>query len=779
MNRCDFSAITTILRNYMSEDKVLNQLVFLEKLFEHFANDWDEKKKELFVFDHGLSCRWINGGAKISPRISGYYLKRANLKFLAQDIENNILPLLYDSDMAVQELYHLLIQDGGISQVKKTKLAKRYPAKNEKEKSLFIAQVLVFGMECAFVKRDPKTKELIETGNRSPVVRDRILNASVPLPCAHFCGREQELTLLHALLRKEDKVFVSGVAGIGKSELIKAYAKRYKKEYTNILYIAYSGDLKQNIINLDFADDMLQESQENLFQQHNRFLRSLKEDTLLVIDNFNVPISQEELISVVLNYRCRVMITTRNTIKEHPVFPLAEIASKEDLFHLVSCFYADAGQQRALVEQVITQVHSHTLAVEMAARLLETGLLEPNELLEKLCEEKAALSSTDTIGVTKDGKRKKATYYEHLHLLFSLFELSGAAQSVLRHLAIMPFIDVPTRLFAKWLKLPNLNAVNDLIELGLIQSAHGCTLSMHPLISEIAKVDTAPSTENCRALLERLQEVCLKHGATITYASVLFQAIESIIQRIEKTDMRFYLLFLGDVFPCMEQYCYAAGMKTVLKELEIVLKQSDVGTEKDHAKLFDYQSAYEYQVCKDTPKAIAFEKRALACIPTVTQENAHLVSNICANLGAMYREQQQFADAEKYMERGALILKEQGLVYTHDSIPQLCNYAMLLADMKQARKGIAVLDDLSRWMKKNGLDFSADYAMVLQIKGYLSLLENLVEEARKCFWMALQLYRVLFSENPMVVEEKKAEIQSYILAAAQNTGNSGLLALEV
>ena len=50
-------------------------------------------------------------------------------------------------------------------------------------------------------------------------------------------------------------VFLCGIAGIGKSELAKAYAKHYKKHYTNILYVEYTGDLHQDITVMDFIDD--------------------------------------------------------------------------------------------------------------------------------------------------------------------------------------------------------------------------------------------------------------------------------------------------------------------------------------------------------------------------------------------------------------------------------------------------------------------------------------------------------------------------------------------
>ena len=90
------------------------------------------------------------------------------------------------------------------------------------------------------------------------------------------------------------------------------------------------------------------------------------------------------------------------------------------MIKLMGCFYSDAEKNRTILEQIIQTVHSHTLAVEMSARLLESGIMEPLLLLKKLKEEKVALDATDTIGISKDGKSRKATY-SHVVLSVSAF----------------------------------------------------------------------------------------------------------------------------------------------------------------------------------------------------------------------------------------------------------------------------------------------------------------------------------------------------------------------
>ena len=380
MERCDFSSVISIIRNYISDDHNLNQIDLLYELFASFLKDGASKD---FDFDNGLVCRWFHGQAKISPRISTYYMNNGSKNLLTMDIEKRVLPLMYDSAMAVQEVYELLIQDSTISDKVKKQLCNGYPCENELEESSFLAKVLCFGMERSFVKRDASTKKLLATGTLSPIIRDFIFDSSVPKPCRYFCGREEELVTLHELLSKQGKVFLQGIAGIGKSELAKAYVKQYVKDYTNILYVTYTGNLKQDIARMDFVDDLPNDSEEERFRKYNRFLRTLKEDTLLIIDNFNTTATQDSLLSVVLKYRCHVLFTTRSRFDNYTYMNLEEISKKEVLLELMRYFYTDAEQHRSIMEQIIETVHHHTLAVELAARLLETGILEPLFLLNK------------------------------------------------------------------------------------------------------------------------------------------------------------------------------------------------------------------------------------------------------------------------------------------------------------------------------------------------------------------------------------------------------------
>jgi len=750
LDRCDFSSISTYLKNHISESNQMSQPDFLYELFEDFMND---PANEDFSMDNGLVCRWLTGQAKISPKISSYYSKSGNQKKLAETIHQNLLPLIPDCNMAMQDIYTLFMQDDTISDAKKKNLASLY--KPASSRLLFLAKLISFGMERQFIKRNTKNQKLLAGGALSPIVLDYIMDSEVPKPCRHFIGRDKELEELYTMLEENRHVFLCGIAGIGKSELAKAYAKHYKKHYTNILYVEYTGDLHQDITDMDFIDDPPEISEQERFQRHNRFLRSLKSDTLLIIDNFNVTATQDNFLSVVLKYRCQILFTTRSNLNEYCTFQLKEINDINTLFQLTSIFYSDADKHRSTVEKIIETVHYHTFAVELAAKLLENGISTPGQLLAKLQEERASLDNEDKIRIIKDGQSSKATYYSHIHTLFSLYALSQKQQDIMCNLCFLPSTGISARIFAKWLELPTLNEINDLIETGFVQTTTRHTISLHPMIQEIALSETKPSVNICHILLDSLQKICLMHGIEVDYYKKLFQTIGNIIELIEKDDMPKYLLFLENVFPYMDNYNYQKGMREIIQELKNLLKHKDIGTDSDRALLLDFQATLEIK----PEKAIKLEKDAIALIKEITEENAHLASNLHSNLGGLYRMNGYPDLAREHMEKGLFLLEQYNLLYTHDGIPQFTNYAMFLAEQQAPEKGISVLQKLSKGIKEYNSDCCLDYATVQESLATIYLMTANLPKAKTHFKRACKIYEKIWADEPEMIKAKYQEIQ--------------------
>ncbi len=749
MKICDFCSVAKIIMNFISESKNINQIDFMYELFKDFM---ESKEGETFDFDNGLVCRWLNGTAKISPKITAYYAVNGNIEAMAIDIEENILPLLYDKNMTVTEVYYLLMNDTTISENKKRELAEEYPCKTDIDISNFLSSVLLFGMERAFVKRDTNTKKLITSGSLSPYVQDYIYSI-IPKPCKHFCGRDSEFEALYTMLEDNSKIFVQGVAGIGKSEFVKMYAQKYKKEYTNILYFNYSGDLKQMIIDCDFADDNVTDSEDMRFRKHNRFLRSLKEDTLIIIDNFNTIASGDSLFDVIMKYRCKIIFTTRSKFENYTYFELSELPV-ETLIDLANYFYEGTQNELDTITQIIEEIHHHTLSVELAARLLASGILEPNKLLQKLKNTKSVLHTDDKINLVKDGTSSKATYYEHIHTLVSLFELSKEAINIMRNMTLIPSEGIKPRMFAGWTDLNNFNTVNDLIEYGFIQVNDYRKITLHPLIQEIAIDDTKPSVASCMTLIEAVRNECLLHGFDLPYHLLLFKIAENVIGIAEHDNIERYKLFLKDVFAYMEKYAYRLGMELVISELQALIENSE-----DKAMLLDYKAAYEHICMKNNKKALQYETQAVKLCEEITETNPHLAANIYGNIGGLYHADKQLEKAKRYMELAHNTLIDSGMDFTNDGVIQICNYANLAANLGEPLNAIKALKRCAEAVKTHNSEYSSDYANLIWDMGCIYLQMRDKMNAADCFKSALNIYNIVWENEPELIQAKVDELQ--------------------
>ena len=748
MTRCDFCSIINIINEYISEAKALSQSELLFQLFNEFANENDD-----FDFDQSRVNRWFKGKDPISPTITRFYLQDGYAEYLASDLEEKIFPLMTDFDKAAQEIYDLLMNDISVSDQKKNELTELYPSQNSTDTADFISAVMLFVMERKFQKRDTK---LLTSGTLSPVAADLIMSGSVPNPCKHFCGRESEIDELHTLLEKHSKIFITGLAGIGKSEFAKTYAKTNKKDYTNILYFSYPDSLQTLIEDIDFADDLPTDDNTTRFKKHNRFLRSLKPDTLLIIDNFNTTAANEPQLDLLMKYNCKVLFTTRSKFEVGYTYELNEISSLESLVSLAAYFYIDTQNQRPTVERIIETVHRHTLLVELSARLLQTGILEPNEVLSKLSESTAAPEANDKISITKDGHTKKATYHNHIKTLFSLFALSDEMQSVMRYATFIPANGIRGRLFAKLISLENMDTINDLTELGFIQNPEMDKIILYPLVQEIILSDLNPDTENCRPLLDNIHRICLQHGKDIPYYYSLFAITENIADKIVICDKADYLLFIEDAFAYMEKYRYTSGMKKLVSVMTIIQSDETIGTQNDRALLLNNQASCEGLLNGNYKKAIDLEKRAInMCHPT---DNPLLIANLHMNLGYLYQSDGKTDLAKPSMEKAMQIIAEVNAP-THDMIIMSRNYARLLAETGEARRAMTALQKCADFVKATNSEMTSDYAdLLFDIAGITSQLSG-IQAAEQYFIRAFKIYRDVMSDDDL--REKAALAVKY------------------
>ncbi len=681
MRRVDFSTvISIIIKNcrenmHISKDRerAFTQTDLITGIFSEYYDSCDDK-----IFESSSISRWIKGSRPVPADLINFY-RDNGCESIGYDFQDNCVDVVYDLNNLCNELVTLVSNDYSLSEEKKNEILIDIDTANESEVCRFIGNVIFAAIDRPFVSAD---KPMLPAS--AITVSECVFGAEIPTPCRYFCGRNTELDELHTTLQEHSKVFIKGFAGIGKSEFAKAYAKKFKKEYRNILYFNYHGSLKEMITDMDFAGDNLSDDEHTRFTKHIRLLKSLRRDSLIIIDNLNT--ANDSFLSTLINYGCKMIFTTRSNIDCGYIFNLDAIANPEDLYQLVSKYYSYAKENKAVINELIETVHHHTLSIEMTAKLLEKGLHTPEEILEHLRQNSADPESTDKIKISKDGINAKETYYSHIRSLFSLYLLDESYQNIMRNLII--FDEVRIRYFAKMLELDDTNGINELCELGFIENIHADIITLHPMIRDIVLLDLKPTFDNCDVLITNLKSKLQIIGIELPDSATIISAIGNVMKYLGSTDSSSYLNFLEAAYIFLDNYHEYDFMEIIISETEKLLDDDKLGTDNNRALLLNNKAMLPANRNDKLAKSISLMNKALSMCDE--KSNPVLFANINMNLGILYTENKETERGLEFMDKAYLFIK-LCRAYNDDFISIARNYAATLSANAKVNKALDIL----------------------------------------------------------------------------------------
>ena len=683
MRRVDFSTVISIIiencreNMHISKDRerAFTQTDLITGIFSEYYDSCDDK-----IFESSSISRWIKGSRPVPADLINFY-RDNGCESIGYDFQDNCVDVVYDLSNLCNELVTLVSNDYSLSEEKKSEILTEIDTTDESEVCRFIGNVIFAAIDRPFI---PADKAILPTS--AITVSECIFGAEVPAPCRYFCGRDTELDELHTALQEHSKVFISGFAGIGKSEFAKAYAKKYKKEYKNVLYFNYPGSLKEMISNMDFIGDSDTDDEHTRFTKHIRLLKSLRRDSLIIIDNFNT--ANDSFLSTLINYGCKMIFTTRSNIDSGYTFNLDVISDADELYQLVSKYYSYADENKAVINELIETVHHHTLSVEMTAKPLEKGLHSPDEILEHLRQNSADPESADKIKISKDGINAKETYYNHIRLLFSLYLLDEGYQNIMRNMIF--FDEIRIRYFAKILELTDTNGINELSELGFIENIHADIITLHPMIRDIVLLDLKPTFDNCDVLITNLKFKLQIIGIELPDSAIIISSIKNVMKYIGSTDNNSYLNFLESAYIFLDNYHEYSLMESIISETEKLLSDEGLGTVNDRALLLNNKAMLPVNRNEKLAKSISMMNKALSMCDN--KANPVLFANINMNLGLLYTENKEPERGLEFMDKAYLFIKLTR-AYNNDFITIARNYAATLSENGRVTKALKVLTE--------------------------------------------------------------------------------------
>ena len=311
-----------------------------------------------------------------------------------------------------------------------------------------------------------------------------------------FVGRGAELAEIDRRFRTEQVLFLTGLGGMGKTELAVRYARDYVQAKGYQVYqVLFSDTLTQTLLN-NVAPNVPDLDTRNMPEKEilRRTVDALNRSgpkALLILDNAD----QANLTALRRNLsvlNLKVLVTTRQDV-EHSV-NVAQL-HQEELYRLFSQHEAKVTPEE--MDALIEAVDGHTLTVDLMARALRPGFraATAEKLLKNLSD-----SSVKKVPSAYPGRAEQARINEHLRAVFRVVALSDVEKKLLHFAALLPESGMDAELFLQPFEEDLGDALGELIRGGWLLWEDNL-LRIHPVIRLVCIEELSPTEENCREFL--------------------------------------------------------------------------------------------------------------------------------------------------------------------------------------------------------------------------------------------------------------------------------------
>lgn len=739
-NRLTFANVINILLE--NKKKTYPQHKLICDLFGEYLGKSDYSDT-IYAEDNTMYSRWCTGARPIPMEVLRTYEEDDKWGYMETAFDDEIIPNLINESQARSKMEEL-IKDS-IPVVGMTKADELIAITDNAE---FFTQVIRY----AILSDHAHSKAF------SPDLSEDLQNCFLPSVSPEFVGRKDEIKQAVKLLQDSHVLFISGIAGIGKSEFARFFADKNQKKYNNIIYWYYTGDLKKNVIQMDFANDTADMSEDELFQRHYDILKKLRDDSLIILDNFNVLPKDDAFFKELEQNRFQLLITTRCTLSRYPMLVLKELDCDKELTELFYKLCPSAKDEADVVRDIIKTVHSHTLTVVLSALSLTASGMEAEELLRELQTCGLNISDGDDIELYKDGDYTEGLMTEHLRKLLQLGKLSNSQLDILRNLSLLPLSGVLKNAFKNWCRLPNLNDVNHLAKYGFIyDDTENRKISLHPLIQEIIVLETVPTVSACHTMIDSLHVISLAHGLDVKKPQNVIDSLISIAENVIVDSPEYFLLFLQDMFPYLEKYLMTDYLSKLVDRIEYTMNQleqveksckindadSSVSEHSNsnvcnRALLLDYKAEL-LVMKKDYKTALKKRQKAISIMESTPLDSekadlrtVNLLSNLYNNLSNIYVLMKNPSDAATALEKAISIRSQHsklGLTESHDLLQQLINLTNMLILSKNYDMAAQVLTLYENTVLEHEGSQTFDYGICQFMNGVLALSQGVPAKA--------------------------------------------------
>ena len=471
-----------------------------------------------------------------------------------------------------------------------------------------------------------------------------------------FVGRRGELEEIDRRFREQKVVFLSGLGGMGKTELAVRYAQEFVQDQGRRAFqVLFSGDFRQTILNNVAPNvpglDTRNMPENEIYRKTLEALNRCGPDALLILDNAD----QAKLMDLrrdLSALKMRVLITTRQ--EEPDAVDVARL-HRQELHQLFTQHQAKATPEE--MDKLINAVDGHTLTVDLMARALRPGFraATAEKLLKNLAD-----SSVKKVPSAYRGTADQARINEHLRTVFRVVKLSEREQVLLHFATLLPENGMDPEFFLQPFEEDLGDELQELIRSGWLLWKEDL-LRIHPVIRLVCIEELKPTVETCDPFLLWFQG---QYDRT-TYDREKFAQIAALYENashvLGETD-GFWVGSAGYLWNVLVEPRRALICNLRAVELR---EQNAPGSLNLAAAYNNLGSAYGR--LGDHEKALEYKLKDLAICEQVLPPTHPSLATSYNNVGLTYGE---LGDREKALEYQlkALAIREQELPPTQPSL---------------------------------------------------------------------------------------------------------------